>query len=508
VCTDPELGFGEWEVNDGSGPGRVDDLSYGASPTLGTSYTVVGPVAYVNGYFKIEPRDSNDVLWTGDGSAPIISAAAATSDTTLLVTFSEAVEQTSAETSTHYTIDGLAITDAEISVAHPEQVLLRALPMAAGEHTLEISGVTDLWANAMVDVSAVFVFIDNSIPEGYYDSAENLIGGQLKSALHQIIMNHTVCSYDYAWTAFRTADDKPNGKVWDIYSDVPGGTPPYEYTFGVDEGGVGGQEGTGYTREHSWPKSWFGGEVSPMYSDLFALYPCDAHVNGNRGVYPYGEVSLPEWTSLNGSKRGSCSYPGYTGTVFEPIDEFKGDLARTYFYMSARYYSEDAAWPGGPMTDGAELLPWAAEMLLSWHGQDPVSQKELDRNGAIYALQHNRNPFIDRPEFAARMFGTIEVEEQPSPSVVTVLGPIYPNPFNPLTAIRFSTASSGRVELRVYDIAGRAVRTLAEGVRAVGHYDVTWDGRDDIGESVASGVYICELKAPGCVETRKMVLLK
>ena len=508
VCTDPELGYGEWEVNDGSGPGRVDDLSYGASPTLGTSYTVVGPVTYLNGYFKIEPRDLNDVVWTGDESAPIIFAAAATSDTTVLVTFSEAVEQTSAETSGHYTIDSLAVTDAEMNGGHPEQVVLRVLPMAAGDHTLEVSGVTDLWANAMVDVSAVFVFIDNSIPGGYYDSAENLIGVQLKTALHQIIMNHTVCSYDYAWTAFYTTDDKPNGKVWDIYSDVPGGTPPYEYEFGVDQGGIGGEEGTGYTREHSWPKSWFGGEVSPMYSDLFVLYPCDAHVNGSRGNYAYGEVSVPEWTSLNGSKRGPSSWPGYTGTVFEPIDDFKGDLARTYFYMSARYYSEDAAWPGGPMTDGAELLPWAVDMLLIWHVEDPVSQKEADRNGAIYALQHNRNPFIDRPEFAARMFGTTDVEEKPSPSVVAGLGPIFPNPFNPVTAIQFSTASSGRVELRVYDIAGRVVRTLAEGVRTVGHHDVTWDGRDDIGVAVASGVYICQLNAPGCVETKKMVLLR
>jgi endonuclease I len=508
VCTNPALGFGEWEVNDGSGPCPVDDLSYSVSPTLGSSYTVVGPVTYLNDYFKIEPRDSDDVLWTGDESAPVIFAATATSDTTLLVTFSEPVEQTTAETAAHYTIDDLGIVDAEIDDGHPEQVLLRVMPLSAGEHTLNVDGVADLWANVMIDVSATFVFIDNSIPAGYYDSAENLSGEQLKVVLHQIIMNHTVCSYDYAWTAFWTTDDKPNGKVWDIYSDVPGGTPPYEYTFGVDEGGVGGEEGTGYTREHSWPKSWFGGEVSPMYSDLFALYPCDAHVNGNRGAYPYGEVSMPEWTSLNGSKRGACSYPGYTGTVFEPIDEFKGDLARTYFYMSVRYYSEDAGWPGSPMTDGAELLPWAIDMFLSWHTEDPVSQKELDRNGAIYALQHNRNPFIDRPEFAVWMFGTTGVDEKSSPSFAAGLDSVYPNPFNPLTTISFSTGSPGRVELRVYDIAGRPVRTLAEGVRAVGRYDVTWDGRDDIGVSVASGVYLCTLKTPGCIETRKVVLLR
>lgn len=160
------------------------------------------------------------------------------------------------------------------------------------------------------------------------------------------------------------------------------------------------------------------------------------------------------------------------------------------------------------MTDGAELLPWAIDMFLEWHTEDPVSQKELDRNGAIYALQHNRNPFIDRPEFAARMFATTGVDEKPTPSFAGGLDAVYPNPFNPLTTISFSTGSPGLVELRVYDIAGRPVRTLAEGVRAVGRYDVTWDGRDDTGVSVASGVYLCSLKAPDCAETKKVVLLR
>jgi len=503
ACTAPALGFGEWEVNDGSGPSRVDDLSYSFSPTLGSSYTVVGPVTYANSSFKIEPRDANDVVWTGDESAPVIFAVASTSDTTLLVTFSEAVEQTSAETSAHYTIDELAIREAEMNDGHSDQVLLTVLPMSGGEHTLRINGVADLYSNVMVDVSAVFVFIDNSIPEGYYDGAENLTGEQLKAALHEIIKNHTVYSYDYAWTAFRTTDDKPNGKVWDIYSDVPGGIPPYEYAFGVDEGGVGGQEGTGYTREHSWPKSWFGGEVTPMYSDLFALYPCDAHVNGNRGVYPYGEVILPEWTSLNGSKRGPCSFPGYTETVFEPIDEFKGDIARTYFYMSTRYYSEDAGWPGGPMTSGAELLPWAIDMFLEWHTEDPVSQKEIDRNGAVYALQHDRNPFIDRPEFAARMFSTIGVEEQSSLPAVAGLGPICPNPFNPVTTIRYYLPESCFVTLLLYSVTGERVATLVNSAKAAGEYT-----REFNAGALSSGVYFCRLEGCGHTYTRKLVVLK
>ena len=136
---------------------------------------------------------------------------------------------------------------------------------------------------------------------------------------------------------------------------------------------MGGVEGTGYNREHSWPQAWFGGGIPPMESDLFQLYPTDNFVNNQRGSFPYGEVDSPTWTSLNGSKLGPCSYPGYSGTAFEPIDGYKGDFARSYFYMTTRYYLEDGAWPGSDMTDGADLLPWAVDMLLEWHVEDPVS---------------------------------------------------------------------------------------------------------------------------------------
>lgn len=241
-------------------------------------------------------------------------------------------------------------------------------------------------------------------PPGYYDSTDGLLGEELKIALHQIIDNHSVMSYAALWTAFYTSDDRPDGTVWDIYSDVPDGTPPYVYHFGVDQEGSASGEGEGYNREHSWPRSWFGGEVLPMNTDINAIYPSDVYCNSMRGSYAYGEVSYAQWTSLNGNKRGPCGTSGYSGTVFEPRDDFKGDLARTYFYMTTRYYGEDGSWPGGPMSDGSQLLPWALEMLLTWHENDPVSQKEIDRNTAAYSLQNNRNPFIDDPQFALRMY--------------------------------------------------------------------------------------------------------
>jgi endonuclease I len=503
VCTNPHTGSGEWEVSDGGGACRVDDMGYGYEPILGTSYNVTGPVAFTNGNFKIEPRDENDIVWVADDSAPIIDYAAVMSDTTVLVTFSEEVEQTSAETSGNYAIDSLSVVHAEWEGGKPEQVLLTVSVMSEGEYTLTVNGVEDLYGNAMVDVSEVFGFMDTGIPEGYYASAESLGGDALRAALHAIIGGHTAYSYDYAWTAFYTTDDKPNGKVWDIYSDIPGGTPPYEYTFGIDQGGVGGQEGMGYTREHSWPKSWFGGDVAPMNSDLFALYPCDAHVNGNRGVYPYGEVASPVWVSMNGSEVGPCSYPGYSGTVFEPIDDYKGDLARTYFYMSTRYYTEDAGWPGSPMTDGADLLPWAIELLLEWHADDPVSRKELERNATIYTMQNNRNPFIDRPEFAIDLYVSAGVNEAGGGGLVARLNRIYPNPFNPSAKVRYSVPEASFVTITLYDVLGKKVADIVDSRLGAGEHTCTVETAD-----LSNGVYFLKLKAGIHSDTQKLVVLR
>ncbi|NIK72839.1 endonuclease I [Thermonema lapsum] len=259
-----------------------------------------------------------------------------------------------------------------------------------------------LWANSVAGAQ----------PANYYSSAEGKTGYALKTALHNIIKNHQVQSYSSLWNHFQSTDKKPNGKVWDMYSDVPGGTPAYEYSFGSDQCGSYSKEGDCYNREHSFPKSWFN-NASPMYSDLFHLYPTDGYVNQKRGNYPFGEVANPEWVSTNGSKLGPCSFPGYSGKVFEPIDEYKGDFARTYFYMATRYQDIIASWENytsysDAVLDGSSdkvFEDWALNLLYSWHVQDPVSQKEIDRNNAIYAIQGNRNPYIDHPEWVSAVWG-------------------------------------------------------------------------------------------------------
>ena len=247
------------------------------------------------------------------------------------------------------------------------------------------------------------IYAQAQIPSGYYNNAEGKSGNALKIALHDIIKGHTSISYNPGiWNAFKILDRRTDNTdyVWDIYSDIPNGTPKYFFVMGDKQCGSYNQEGDCYNREHSWPQSWFNEESTPK-TDLHHIFPTDGKVNGERGNLPYGVVGNATWTSKNGSKIGSCTTSGYTGTVFEPIDAYKGDLARAYFYMSVRYYSEDSGWITSGMTNKSEILPWAMTMLLSWNELDPVSDKERNRNNLIYSnYQHNRNPFIDHPEYA------------------------------------------------------------------------------------------------------------
>ncbi|MBN2667649.1 MAG: endonuclease [Bacteroidales bacterium] len=242
----------------------------------------------------------------------------------------------------------------------------------------------------------------SQIPNGYYDNAQGLTGDNLRTALYNIIKNHNQESYNGLWTDFQTTDVKSNGKVWDMYSTRSDGTANYEFTFVSDQCGNYSGEGTCYNREHSVPASWFDDDY-PMYSDLFHLYPTDGYVNNRRSNYPFGEVGSATWTSTNGSKLGSSNYPGYSGTVFEPIDEFKGDFARSYFYMLTCYMPNISSW-SSDMLSGDNFSTWAKNMLLEWNELDPVSQKEIDRNNAVYGIQNNRNPYIDHPEWAVAVW--------------------------------------------------------------------------------------------------------
>lgn len=240
-------------------------------------------------------------------------------------------------------------------------------------------------------------------PSGYYSTCEGKSGQTLLTALYNKITSHTTVSYKNLLNVYKTSDVYPDGKIWDMYSTK-------HWTVGTSCGSYSGI-GDCYNREHSMPKSWFN-DASPMYSDAFHIYPTDGWVNGKRSNYPFGECSggsaMGSRNGVTGLGRlGRCTAPGYSGTVFEPDDEYKGDFARTYFYMAACYNDRISSW-NSDMLAGNKFpvfKQWAIDLLLKWSRQDPVSEKERNRNDAVEKYQHNRNPFIDHPDLAEHIWG-------------------------------------------------------------------------------------------------------
>lgn len=255
-------------------------------------------------------------------------------------------------------------------------------------------------------------------PAGYYDNATGT-GFTLKTQLHDIIDDHSSQSYSSLWTHFQSLEVdnyyENDGTPLDMYSENPNGADPYNFVWVSDQCGNYSGEASCYNREHSFPKSWFN-DGSPMYSDLVHLVLSDGYVNGQRGNLPFGEVGSASWTSQNGSKKGTCSYPGYSGTVFEPIDEFKGDFARIYFYMATRYEDVLHSWSSAILDGSTDKVydDWYLNMIIEWHGNDPVSQKEIDRNNGIYGIQGNRNPFVDNPQWVYSIWGGAPLTNEPT----------------------------------------------------------------------------------------------
>lgn len=263
------------------------------------------------------------------------------------------------------------------------------------------------------------------IPSGYYSTATGT-GYALKTQLYNIIKGHTDNGYAGLYVTYATSDldhfYENDGSVLDMYSENPAGTDPYTYSIATTQRcGNYSNEGDCYNREHIIPQSVFD-EKSPMVADAHFITPTDGKVNGIRSNYPHGTVSSVTYTSQNGSKLGESGVSGYSGTVFEPIDEFKGDIARMYFYFSTRYENTIAGY-SYPMFNGTSskvFTPAFLSMLLAWHTQDPVSAREIERNDAIYGRQNNRNPFIDHPEYVNQIW-TTESDDTTPPTAPTNL---------------------------------------------------------------------------------------
>jgi len=348
------------------------------------------------------------------------------------------------------------------------------------------------------------------MPTDYYSSATGT-GYQLKTQLQDIIDNGNDglspeylaqdLGYGALYTTYANSDIdiyfENNGTLLDMYSENPTGTDAYEYTYGTnqDNGTGGTSEGQKYNREHIIPQSVFDSD-SPMKNDAHFVVPSDKYVNAQRGNLPFGVVATPNFTSTNGSKRGnnlnSGYSAGYSNTVFEPIDEFKGDIARMYFYFVTRYESNLTSFNSYAMFDGSADQAFDTtffNILYQWHTQDPVSQRELDRNNAIFNAQNNRNPFIDNPSYVDNIWqsllsvNTFETED-------TVK--IYPNP---IKGNLLNIEVKNTVTYDIYDVLGKKILSG----------NISPSNKQVNVSKLKNGVYILNLKTEKGNITKKLI---
>ena len=236
----------------------------------------------------------------------------------------------------------------------------------------------------------------------YYTSIDGTKGGAaLKTALYNLIKNHKQISYgsgtSSTWGAFYTTDaviENGQRRVLDMYSNE-------KRYFGSKGSAV-----SGMNIEHSVAKSWWGGGKNNAYCDLHHLNPSDQDANSRKSNYPLGELTSVSWD--NGvTFVGKANIDGSSQNAYEPCDEYKGDFARTFMYMFTCYQdlTWEYTWMNYENSTYPTLKPWAVELLLKWHKQDPVSEKEVNRNNAVHAVQGNRNPYIDYPQLADYVWG-------------------------------------------------------------------------------------------------------
>jgi endonuclease I len=366
------------------------------------------------------------------------------------------------------------------------------------------------------------------IPAGYYNTATGS-GYTLKTQLSNIIDNHNDQGYN-AIDGFMSSYDLDNyyetgsNTILDIYSENPTSNDPYTFTPGNDECGNYSQEGDCYNKEHVIPQSVFSSNT-PMQSDAHQLLATDGRVNGFRGNYPFGRVNDNNLASQsgisnptqNGSKLGanlnSGYSAGYSGTVFEPIDEFKGDIARIYFYFITRYENQVSNWGSFAMFDGSSdqvLQTTFLSILLEWHSNDSVSQKEIDRNNNIYYNhQNNRNPFVDHPEYVSMIWNPVTDTEAPTAATNLIAS-------NPTTnSIDLSwTAGTDNIAVTSYDIYVDGTNTVSTsntsitvtGLAANTEFCFTVFAKDAAQNTAPSSNESCETTDQGASSTNEIFI--
>lgn len=252
----------------------------------------------------------------------------------------------------------------------------------------------------------------------YYSSLQGLKKEELKKALGSLLRNHKVLGYGkgkgHTWDAFYSTDRMDNNEVLNRYSPEKFTFPsPYNYHAII-----------GMNIEHSFPKSWWGGTQNDAYKDIHHLYPSSSKDNSQKGNFPMATVTNMKHDSGAGyDKVGSTTIEGRTQNCWEPGDTWKGDFSRSYMYMATTY--SNLKWVNVGLitnTNGEypTLKEWASTLYRQWSKTDKVSEIETKRNDAVYAIQGNRNPFIDYPFISEYIWGdSVNVAFNPLTAITT-----------------------------------------------------------------------------------------
>ena len=255
-----------------------------------------------------------------------------------------------------------------------------------------------------------FLFLESSLANYYRAIPKDSSGYALKTSLKNLLKKtHRDQGYSRLFHVYFKSDAdnsyEKDGSILDIYSERPFSRDPYSFKNKNQKCGTYRKESDCFNREHLFPQSIFG-KRAPMRNDFFHVFPTDGYVNGRRSRLPFGEVRIAKWTSKNGSQVGPNTFGSYRGRVFEPIDEFKGDVARAMLYFATRYEDRISSWRHEMLNGSSNQVykKWFINLLISWHEKDPVSKHEIQRNQAGYEFQGNRNPFIDHPEWVKKIW--------------------------------------------------------------------------------------------------------
>lgn len=342
-----------------------------------------------------------------------------------------------------------------------------------------------------------FQILVAQIPDGYYDTAVNYGGTDLKLRLNQIIDNHIEFPYTSSetdvWDILKETDKDPNNpnNVILIYSGVSMDGDDRFNPFNTN----------GWIREHVWAKSRgdFGTDIGPG-TDVHALRPLDIVTNVNRNNRAFNsctdcEIVEDQWGNDTGSKRDINEYS------FEPRDAVKGDVARMLFYMAVRYEGLDGyvdlelTETVLPLGDNTPFLG-VQSTLLQWHRDDPVDDFERNRNNVIYSYQQNRNPFIDHPELAEYLWGnntndtwgnSLSIPEFEGNSIR-----LFPNPVQDILTLEGLTNNT---IVSIYDALGKNILSFTANKE-----------QNTINLSGLKGLYSLKLTTNGYTIAKKIVV--